>query len=48
VVGFKIARNIILARKGLLELSSGGGGKYGKVKQKDKDFQEEDIQLNLL
>jgi len=48
VVGFKIARNIILARKGLLELSSGGGGKYGKVKQKDKDSQEEDIQLNLL
>ena len=48
VVGFKIARDIILARKGLLEISSGGGGKYGKVKQNDKDFQEEDIQLNLL
>jgi len=43
VVGFKIAQNIILARKGLLELSSGGGGKYGKVKQRNNVSQEKNI-----
>ncbi len=45
VVGFKIAQNIILARKGLLKLSPGGGGRYGKVKQKDIIYKEEYLQL---
>jgi uncharacterized protein (TIGR00375 family) len=47
VVGFEIAKNIILARKGLLELNPGGGGKYGKVKKKEKNFREEKLQLNI-
>ena len=47
VVGFEIAQNIILARKGLLKLSPGGGGKYGKVKKKEKIFGEENLQLNF-
>jgi len=34
VVGFKIATDIILARKGELSLVAGGGGKYGKVNKK--------------
>lgn len=33
VAGFKIAEAIITARKGKLSLISGGGGKYGKVKE---------------
>jgi len=45
VVGFKIAQNIILARKGLLKLSPGGGGRYGKVKPKEKIYKEEYLQL---
>jgi len=52
VVGFEIAKNIILARKGLLELSSGGGGKYGRVSRKNNDSKKEIdqmvMQLNLL
>lgn len=52
IVGFKIAKNIILARKGLLKLSSGGGGKYGKVSQENdisqKDNFQSGIQLDLL
>jgi len=47
VVGFEIAQNIILARKGLLKLSPGGGGKYGKVKKKEKISGEENLQLNF-
>ncbi|TET08621.1 MAG: TIGR00375 family protein [Candidatus Atribacteria bacterium] len=47
VVGFEIAQNIILARKGLLKLSPGGGGRYGKVKKKGKIFEEENLQLNF-
>jgi PHP family Zn ribbon phosphoesterase len=47
VVGFEIAQNIILARKGLLELSSGGGGKYGKVKKKEKISGDKNLQLNF-
>jgi len=47
IVGFEIAQNIILARKGLLELSPGGGGRYGKVKQKEKISREENLQLNF-
>jgi len=47
VVGFEIAQNIILARKGLLKLSPGGGGKYGKVKKKEKISEEENLQLNF-
>lgn len=33
VVGFKIAKDIILAREGRLALTAGGGGKYGKVQK---------------
>ena len=33
IAGFKIAEAIITARKGKLSLISGGGGKYGKVKE---------------
>ena len=47
VVGFEIAQNIILARKGLLKLSPGGGGRYGKVKLKEKKSKAENLQLNL-
>jgi len=47
VVGFEIAQNIIFARKGLLKLSSGGGGKYGKVKKKEKISDIEKLQLNF-
>ena len=47
VVGFKIAQNIILARKGLLKLSPGGGGRYGKVKLKEKRAKAKSLQLNL-
>ena len=47
VVGFKIAQNIILARKGLLKLSPGGGGRYGKVKLKEKRAKAKNLQLNL-
>lgn len=35
VVNEKIARNIILSRKGLLKLQAGGGGTYGKVIPKE-------------
>jgi len=48
VVGFKIAENIVLAREGSLQFSSGGGGKYGKVKQKRDVFREGNEQLYLL
>ncbi|HER24237.1 MAG TPA: TIGR00375 family protein [Candidatus Atribacteria bacterium] len=47
VVGFEIAQNIILARKGLLKLSSGGGGRYGKVKNIEKNIKEENLRLNF-
>lgn len=47
VVGFEIAQNIILARKGLLKLSPGGGGRYGKVKLKERKSKAENLQLNL-
>jgi len=47
VVGFEIAKNIILARKGLLNLSPGGGGKYGKVKKKEKIFEDKNLHLNF-
>jgi len=47
VVGFEIAQNIILARKGLLNLSPGGGGKYGKVKKKEKISGDKNLQLNF-
>jgi len=47
VVGFEIAKNIILARKGLLKLSPGGGGKYGKVKKKEKISGDKNLQLNF-
>ena len=47
VVGFEIAKNIILARKGLLKLSPGGGGKYGKVKKKEKISGDKILQLNF-
>lgn len=47
VVGFEIAQDIISARKGLLRLSPGGGGRYGKVKQKEKVSREENLQLNF-
>lgn len=47
VVGFEIAQNIILARKGLLKLSPGGGGRYGKVKLNEKKSKAENLQLNL-
>jgi len=47
VVGFEIAQNIILARKGLLKLSPGGGGRYGKVKLKEKKSKAKSLQLNL-
>lgn len=47
VVGFEIAQDIILARKGLLKISPGGGGRYGKVKQKDKISRVENLQLNF-
>jgi len=47
VVGFEIAQNIILARKGLLKLSPGGGGKYGKVKKKGKISGDKNLQLNF-
>ncbi|MCK4309185.1 MAG: TIGR00375 family protein [Candidatus Atribacteria bacterium] len=47
VVGFEIAQDIILARKGLLKLSPGGGGRYGKVKRKEKVSREENLQLNF-
>jgi len=47
VVGFEIAKNIILARKGLLKLSPGGGGKYGKVKKKVKISEDKKLQLNF-
>ena len=47
VVGFKIAQNIILARKGLLNLSPGGGGKYGKVKKKEKISGDKNLYLNF-
>ncbi|HZK40987.1 MAG TPA: endonuclease Q family protein [Atribacterota bacterium] len=47
VVGFEIAQNIILARKGLLKLSSGGGGKYGKVKKKEKISGDKNVHLNF-
>jgi PHP family Zn ribbon phosphoesterase len=46
-VGFKIAQDIILARKGLLKLSPGGGGKYGKVKQKENISLKENLQLKF-
>jgi len=36
IVGFEIANNILLARQGLLKLSPGGGGRYGKVKVEKK------------
>ena len=47
VVGFEIAQNIILARKGLLNLSPGGGGKYGKVKKKEKVSGDKNLYLNF-
>ena len=47
VVGSEIAQNIILARKGLLKLSSGGGGKYGKVKKKEKISGDKNVHLNF-
>ncbi|TFG90373.1 MAG: TIGR00375 family protein, partial [Candidatus Atribacteria bacterium] len=47
VVGFEIAQNIILARKGLLKLSPGGGGKYGKVKKKEKISEDKNLLLNF-
>jgi uncharacterized protein (TIGR00375 family) len=47
VVGFEIAQNIILARKGLLNLSPGGGGKYGKVKKKEKISRDKNLYLNF-
>jgi len=47
IVGFEIAQNIILARKGLLKLSPGGGGRYGKVKLNEKKSKAENLQLNL-
>ena len=47
VVGFEIAKNIISARKGLLNLSPGGGGKYGKVKKEEKISRKENLQLNF-
>jgi len=47
VVGFEIAKNIILARRGLLKLSPGGGGKYGKVKKKEKISGDKNLQLNF-
>ena len=47
VVGFEIAKNTILARKGLLKLSPGGGGKYGKVKKKEKISGDKNLQLNF-
>jgi len=47
VAGFKIAQDIILARKGLLKLSPGGGGRYGKVKPKEKIYKEEDLQCYI-
>jgi len=47
VVGFEIAQDIILARKGLLKISPGGGGRYGKVKQKEKISRVENLQLNF-
>ena len=31
VVGEKIAKNIVLAREGKLNIQAGGGGVYGKV-----------------
>lgn len=34
VVGEDLARSIVMARDGILELSSGGGGTYGKVVRK--------------
>ncbi len=34
VVGKKIAHNIISAKEGKMEIHSGGGGVYGKVKAK--------------
>ncbi len=47
IVGFEIAKNIILARKGLLNLSPGGGGKYGKVKKKEKVSGDKNLHLNF-
>ncbi len=47
VVRFEIAHNIILARKGLLKLNPGGGGRYGKVKKKEKISVEENLILNF-
>ena len=47
IVGFEIAQNIILARQGLLKLSPGGGGKYGKVKQEEKISKIENLKLNF-
>jgi len=47
IVGFEIAQNINLARKGLLNLSPGGGGKYGKVKKKEKISGDKNSQLNI-
>ena len=36
VVGNKVAQNIENARKGSLEVHSGGGGNYGKISIKNK------------
>ena len=47
IVGFEIAQNIILARQGLLKLSPGGGGKYGKVKPEEKILKKENLRLNF-
>ena len=39
------ARNLIDARKGRLKLSSGGGGRHGRIKKREKKYEE--LSLNL-
>ncbi len=43
----EIARNLIDARKGTLKLSSGGGGRHGKVKKREKMFDELSLEFDL-
>ena len=40
VVGWQIASGIMLAREGRLELASGGGGSYGKVKGIKTEYEQ--------
>lgn len=42
-----IARNLIDARKGTLKLSSGGGGRHGKVKKRDKLYDDLSLGFDL-